>query len=154
VVDANKNYTATISTDKGDIVLKLLVKDAPRTVNTFVFLVQQGYYDGITFHRVVKNFVVQGGGPTGLGSGGPGFETEEDQNGLSNTRGMVSMAKVGSATNFGSQFFVNLKDNVALDKDGTASKRFYPFGEVTSGMDVVEQLAAGDAIDSITITVK
>ncbi|OAI40849.1 hypothetical protein AYO38_04955 [bacterium SCGC AG-212-C10] len=154
-MDPNKSYTATITTDKGDIVLKLFTAEAPRTTNTFVFLAQKGYFDGITFHRVVPGFVVQGGDPTGRGSGGPGFETEEDRNDLSNTRGMVSMAKAGASTKFGSQFFINLGDNSAnLDKDGANQKRFFPWAQVTTGMDVVDKLAQGDVIRKVTITVK
>jgi peptidyl-prolyl cis-trans isomerase B (cyclophilin B) len=71
-IDPNKNYTATISTNKGDIELDLHAKDAPKTVNNFVFLARQGFYDGVTFHRVISNFMIQGGDPTGTGSGGPG----------------------------------------------------------------------------------
>jgi cyclophilin family peptidyl-prolyl cis-trans isomerase len=153
VVDAEKkSYTATIKTDKGDIELKLFAAESPKTVNNFVFLAQQKYFDGIKFHRVVPDFVVQGGDPTGTGTGGPGYETEEDANEMKNTRGRVSMAKAGAVTKFGSQFFINLKDNPALDLDTAAQKRFYPFAEVTSGMDVVAKLAQNDIIRSITIT--
>lgn len=154
VVDTAKSYTATIKTDKGDIVLELFDDQAPRTVNTFVFLAQKGYFDGLTFHRVESNFVVQGGDPKGNGTGGPGFQTEEDINDLKNTKGMVSMAKAGAVTNFGSQFFINLKDNPALDADTPSSKRFYPWARVTTGMDVVEKLAKGDVMRSVTITEK
>ncbi len=142
VIDpATKTYTATIKTDKGDIVLKLLADQAPKTVNTFVFLAEKHYFDGITFHRVIPNFVIQAGDPTGTGTGGPGFQTEEDQNDLKNTRGMVSMAKAGAVTEFGSQFFINLKDNPALDEDSSNQKRFYPWAEVTSGMDVADAIS-------------
>lgn len=154
VVDAEKkNYTATIKTDKGDIELKLFAVESPKTVNNFVFLAQQKYFDGIKFHRVVPDFVAQGGDPTGSGSGGPGYETEEDKNDFKNTRGKISMAKAGAVTKFGSQFFINLKDNPALDQDTAAQRRFYPFAEVTgNGMDVVAKLAQNDVIRSITIT--
>jgi peptidyl-prolyl cis-trans isomerase B (cyclophilin B) len=151
VVEEGKDYFWTIKTDKGDIVFDLLEDEAPRTVNTMVFLAQNGYFNGITFHRVEPNFVVQGGDPTGTGGGGPGFQTEEDSNELLNTRGMVSMAKAGPVTNFGSQFFINLKDNPALDRDGPNQKRFYPWATVIEGMDVVEQLAAGDIIREIAV---
>lgn len=151
VIQAEKSYTATIKTSKGDIVMELLDDQAPRTVNTFVFLSQKGYYDGLKFHRVVPDFVVQGGDPLGTGSGGPGFLTEEDKNDLKNTRGMVSMAKAGAVTNFGSQFFINLKDNPGLDQDTPSSKRFYPWARVTSGMEVVDKLVQGDIIQSVTI---
>lgn len=145
VVDASKNtYTATIKTDKGDIVVKLYADQAPNTVNSFVFLAQQGYFDGITFHRVSKGFVIQSGDPTGKGTGGPGYSTQDEPSQLSNKRGTLSMAKVGGAKEFGSQFFVNLKDNTALDYTSPADK-FYPFGEVTSGMDVVDAIGAVQA---------
>lgn len=164
VIDAEKfDYTALIKTSKGDIELKLLAEEAPRTVNNFVFLAQQGYFDGMTFHRVIPNFVIQSGDPTGTGSGGPGYTTEEDQNELKNERGMVSMAKAGATTVFGSQFFINLKDNPALDSDGPSQKRFYPFAEVISGMDVADAISEVDrdqrdrpledvVIESITIS--
>ncbi len=134
---ATKTYTATIKTDKGDIVLQLLADKAPKTVNTFVFLAQKGFYDGLQFQRVVKDFVIQGGDG---GPGTPGFTTEEDANDLKNTRGMVSMAKAGAVTNFTSQFFINLKDNPVLDQDSPNQKRFYPWAQVTSGMDVVDAI--------------
>ena len=153
VVDAEKQqYTATIKTDKGDIQLKLFASESPNTVNNFVFLAQQRYFDGIKFHRVVANFVAQGGDPTGAGTGGPVYDTEEDKNDMKNTRGKISMAKAGAVTKFGSQFFINLKDNPALDTDGPSQKRFYPFAEVTAGMEVVDKLAQNDIIRSITIT--
>ncbi len=152
-IDAGaKQYTATIKTDKGEIVIKLLADQAPRTVNSFVFLAQKGFFDGLTFHRVVKDFVVQSGDPTATGSGGPGYQTEEDKNDLKNIRGMISMAKAGAVTNFGSQFFVNLKDNPALDTDNPTQKRFYPFAQVVTGMDVVDKIAQGDVIRSVTIS--
>jgi cyclophilin family peptidyl-prolyl cis-trans isomerase len=152
VLKPNTAYTATFATDKGQFTMELYADKSPRTVNSFVFLAQQKYFDGITFHRVVPNFVVQGGDPTARGSGGPGYETEEDPNDLSNTRGMVSMAKAGAVTKFGSQFFINLVDNAALDQTSANQKRFYPFAKVTQGMDVVDKLAQGDIIRSVTIT--
>jgi peptidyl-prolyl cis-trans isomerase B (cyclophilin B) len=154
VIDATKNtYTATIKTDKGDIVMNLFADKAPKTVNNFVFLAQKGYYNGITFHRVVADFIVQGGDPTGTGTGGPGYTTEEDQNDLKNLKGYVSMAKAGAVTNFGSQFFINLKDNPSLDTDSSIQKRFYPFAQVTpESMAVVAQIAQGDVMRSVTIT--
>jgi len=139
VVDPAKKYTATIKTNKGDIVIDLFADKAPKTVNSFVFLAKQGYFDGITFHRVVKNFVIQGGDPTGTGSGGPGYSTQQEPNEIRNTRGTISMAKVGTAKEFGSQFFINLKDNAALDYD--QSNPFYPFGQVRQ-----ESMAVVDAI--------
>lgn len=153
VIDAeNKQYTATIKTDKGEIVLKLFADVAPNTVNSFVFLAQKGYFDGLTFHRVEPTFVVQGGDPKGNGTGGPGYTTPDEPNELKNTRGTVSMAKVSGSGQFGSQFFINLKHNVGLDYDSKGGDKFYPFAEVTSGMDVVEKLEKGDVMRSVTIT--
>lgn len=139
VIEEGKTYTATIKTNKGDIVIDLWADQAPNTVNSFVFLAQQGFFDGITFHRVIPNFVIQAGDPTGTGSGGPGYNTQQEPNEVRNTRGTISMAKVGTAREFGSQFFINLKDNTALDYD--QANPFYPFGEVTE-----ESLAVIDAI--------
>lgn len=139
VVDPAKSYTATIKTNKGDIVIELFDDQAQNTVNSFVFLAQQGFFDGLTFHRVAKNFVIQAGDPTGTGSGGPGYATQQEPNEIKNTRGTISMAKVGTAKEFGSQFFINLKDNPGLDYN--QSNPFYPFGEVTDGMDVVDAIA-------------
>lgn len=165
VVDATKQYTATIKTSKGDIVLKLFADKAPNTVNSFVFLAQKGYFDGIAFHRVVKNFVVQGGDPTGTGSGGPGYSTKDEPNQELNKAGTLSMAKVGGASEFGSQFFINVKDNPSLDYTNPSANKFYPFAEVTSGMDIVNAIAnspvgTGDkpnppiTITSVTIEAK
>jgi cyclophilin family peptidyl-prolyl cis-trans isomerase len=154
VIDPAKQYTATLKTAKGDIVIRLFADKAPRTVNSFVFLAGKQYFDGLTFHRVVKDFVIQGGDPRGDGTGGPGYETEEDQNDLMNMKGFVSMAKSAGATKFGSQFFINLKDNPALDQDSPGQKRFYPFGEVISGMDVAERIEAKDVIQTVTIDEK
>lgn len=162
VIDATKQYTATLKTSKGDIVIKLYADKAPNTVNSFVFLAQKGYFDGITFHRVVKNFVVQSGDPTGSGSGGPGYSTAQEPNEIPNKRGTITMAKVGNAKDFGSQFFINLKDNPSLDYN--TSNPFFPFGEVTSGMEVVDAIAnspvSGEkpnpaiTINSVTIEAK
>ena len=154
VITAGKKYEATIVTDKGSIVLQLLADKAPRTVNTFVFLAQKKFYDGVTFHRVVKDSVIsiaQGGDPTGRGNGGPGFELQEDQNDLSNLRGSVSMAKVTGSLTVGSQFFINLADNTNLDLNAGNQKRFYPFAQVISGLDVADQLVAGDVMRSVTV---
>ena len=162
VIDAAKNnYTATVKTSKGNFEINLFADVAPNTVNSFVFLAKSGYFDGITFHRVVQNFVIQAGDPTGKGTGGPGYSTAEEPNDLLNKRGVIAMAKAGNAKEFGSQFFINLKDNPSLD----SGNRFYPFAEVTSGMDVVDAIASVkvDAnskpvepviINSITITEK
>ncbi|MSQ29518.1 MAG: peptidylprolyl isomerase [Dehalococcoidia bacterium] len=158
VIDAaTKKYEATILTSKGEIKLRLLADQAPLTVNTFVFLARKQYFDGIIFHRVVKDFVIQAGDPTGTGRGGPGFETAEDKNELTNKRGFVSMAKAGAVTKFGSQFFINLKDNPALDQNTASQKRFYPWAEVIAGMEIVDQIAlvrvdqAGKPVEPVVI---
>lgn len=165
VVDPAKSYTATVKTSKGDIVIKLYADKAPNTVNSFVFLAQKGFFNGLLFHRVVKNFVIQTGDPTGTGSGGPGYTTKDEPNELQNKRGTLSMAKVSGASEFGSQFFINVKDNPSLDYNNPSANKFYPFGEVVSGMDVVDAIAnsptgAGDkpnpaiTITSVTVDVK
>ncbi|OAI41286.1 hypothetical protein AYO38_04025 [bacterium SCGC AG-212-C10] len=154
VLEAGKTYTATVKTDKGEFTIDLFADKSPRTVNSFVFLAQQHFYDGLKFHTVFPNFVAKGGDPKGDGTGGPGYTFEEDTNDLKNTRGTVSMSKFDAVTTVGSQFFINLKDNPALDTDGAAQKRSYPFGTVSSGLDVVARLAQGDTIQSIEVTVK
>ncbi len=106
-IDPAKNYRATIETNKGTIVLELYPNYAPTTVNNFVFLARQGFYDGLKFHRVISNFMIQGGDPTGTGTGGPGykFEDEVKNNPLKHETGVISMANAGANTN-GSQFFI------------------------------------------------
>lgn len=139
VIDAVKNtYVATVKTNKGEFVLKLDADVAPNTVNSFVFLAQKGYFENTIIHRVQKDFVIQAGDPTGTGSGGPGYKTAEEPNQLLNKRATISMAKTSGAKDFGSQFFVNLKDNPSLD---AANNRFYPFAEVIQGMDVVDAIS-------------
>ena len=147
-----ETYTATISTAKGDIVIELFADIAPNTVNSFVFLAEQRFFDGITFHRVVANFVVQGGDPTGAGTGGPGYITADEPNEVRNETGTIAMAKGAGQPYFGSQFFINLKDNPALDFDAGNRDSFYPFGRVIEGMDVVNAIAMGDVINSVAIT--
>jgi cyclophilin family peptidyl-prolyl cis-trans isomerase len=155
------DYSAVITTDKGVIEIDLFEEISPRTVNNLVFLAQNGYYDNLRWHRVVEGFVVQAGDPLSevgrdlvdpglIGTGGPGYETEEEPNEISNTRGTIAMAKAGDAITFGSQFFINLTDNPELDA-GAGSAEFFPFGEVISGMDVVDEIEEGDVIQSIEI---
>ena len=146
-----ETYTATITTSKGDIVIELFAEDAPNTVNSFVFLAENQFFDGIIFHRVVPNFVVQGGDPTGTGTGGPGYQTGDEPNEIRNEAGTIAMAKGRGQPFFGSQFFINLKDNPGLDFDNAGGDRFYPFGSVVEGMDIVHSLVQGDVIESITI---
>jgi cyclophilin family peptidyl-prolyl cis-trans isomerase len=158
VIDAEKNtYTATFKTSMGDFTVRLFADVAPNTVNSFVFLAKQGFFDNTTFHRIVSNFVIQGGDPTGTGTGGPGYQTQDEPNELRNKKGTIAMAKVSGQTQFGSQFFINLKDNPSLDFDNPSANKFYPFGEVISGMDVVEaigkvQVGQGDRpVQPVTI---
>lgn len=140
VIDPSKQYTATFQTSMGEFAVRLYADKAPKTVNSFVFLAKEGYFDGLTFHRVVKDFVVQAGDPTSSGSGGPGYETADEPNEISNKRGTLAMAKTAGAKVFGSQFFINLNDNTALDFNNPTNNKFYPFGEVVSGMDVVDAI--------------
>ena len=144
-------YTATISTAKGDIVIELFADIAPNTVNSFVFLAENRFFDGLVFHRVVDNFVIQGGDPTGTGRGGPGYITGDEPNEVRNETGTIAMAKGAGQPYFGSQFFINLKDNPALDFDAGSRDSFYPFGRVIKGMDVVNAIVQGDVIESVTI---
>ena len=113
-IDVNKKYTATIETEKGDLVLELFAKDVPVTVNNFVFLARQGFYDGCTFHRVIPGFVAQGGDPTGTGMGGPGYNFDNEITSHKHVAGAISMANSGPDTN-GSQFFICYADLPDLD---------------------------------------
>ena len=148
-IDPEKSYKVTIETERGDIVLELYPKHAPKTVNNFVFLAREGFYDGVSFHRVIDNFVIQGGDPTGTGSGGPGYRFEDEvdskKNPLKHETGMLSMANAGPGTN-GSQFFITHVPCPWLNGKHTV------FGKVTSGLDVVDAVKGGDTITSVTIT--
>ena len=146
-IDPKKNYTATMETSKGTIEIELFAKDAPKTVNNFVFLAREGFYDGVTFHRVISNFMIQGGDPTGSGRGGPGYKFEDETRNNPNKHGTgsLSMANAGPNTN-GSQFFITHSPQPHLDGKHTV------FGKVTSGMDVVNAIRQGDVITSVTIT--
>lgn len=131
-IDKNANYTAVVKTNKGDIKIELFARENPITVNNFVFLAQQGFYDGIIFHRVISDFMIQGGCPLGTGVGGPGYViTDEFSQENRNNRGTISMANAGPNTG-GSQFFINLVNNNFLDG------RHPVFGKVTEGMEVVD----------------
>lgn len=146
-IDPAKNYRATIETSKGNIVLELYPNHAPKTVNNFVFLARQGFYDGLVFHRVISNFMIQGGDPTGSGRGGPGyrFEDEFDANPLRHERGVISMANAGPGTN-GSQFFITHGPQPHLDGRHTV------FGKVSKGQDVVDAIRQGDAMIKVTVS--
>jgi len=148
-IDPDKNYQATIETNKGKIDLDLSAQDAPKTVNNFVFLANQGFYDDVTFHRVINNFMIQGGDPTGTGSGGPGyrFEDEVRDNPLKHETGVISMANAGPNTN-GSQFFITHGPQPHLDGKHTV------FGKVANkeSMNVVNAISQGDTITGVTIS--
>ena len=132
-IDQNKTYTATIKTNYGDIVIQLFPKEAPVTVNNFVFLARQGFYDGVKFHRVIKGFMIQGGDPTGTGMGGPGYQFKDElPTTRSYTKGIIAMANAGANTN-GSQFFIMLADY-------PLAKNYSIFGQVTGGQDVVDKI--------------
>jgi cyclophilin family peptidyl-prolyl cis-trans isomerase len=133
VIDQNKTYTATLQTSKGQIVLELFAKEAPKTVNNFVFLARDGFYDGTTFHRIIKGFMIQGGDPLGNGTGGPGYKFDDEPVTKNYDRGALAMANAGPNTN-GSQFFI-MHQNYAPPKDYTI------FGQVTKGLEVVDQIA-------------
>jgi cyclophilin family peptidyl-prolyl cis-trans isomerase len=133
-IDQNKEYQATIKTNLGDIVVQLFPEDVPLAVNNFVFLAQQGFYDGVKFHRVVKGFVIQGGDPTGTGTGDPGYKFADEPVTRDYIAGTLAMANAGADTN-GSQFFITL-----VDLTGQLPKNYTIFGLVTSGFDVVQEI--------------
>jgi cyclophilin family peptidyl-prolyl cis-trans isomerase len=133
-IDQNKQYTATIKTNYGDIEVQLFPKDAPVTVNNFVFLARQGFYNGVKFHRVVKGFVIQGGDPTGTGAGGPGYRFADEKISKDYVSGTLAMANAGPDTN-GSQFFITLSN-----LSGSLPKNYTIFGQVTGGLDVVKKI--------------
>ena len=145
-IDTDTIYTATITTNRGTIVLDLDPQLAPKSVNNFVSLARDGYYDGLTFHRVVPGFVIQGGCPEGSGRGGPGYRFEDEPVQGEYTAGAVAMANAGPNTN-GSQFFICLEDLV-----GRLDKNYNLFGNVTSGMDVVGATEIGDVMSSVVIS--
>ena len=139
VIDPNKQYQAIFHTDKGDITARLFAKQVPKTVNNFVFLAREGFYDDTIFHRVIENFMAQGGDPTGTGRGGPGyrFADEFNPNLRHNKPGILSMANAGPNTN-GSQFFITHVPTPWLDNKHAV------FGEVTDGMDVLLSIPPRD----------
>jgi cyclophilin family peptidyl-prolyl cis-trans isomerase len=151
-IDPTQAYQATISTDKGDILVDLDASAAPKTVNNFVFLAREGFYDGLTFHRVEPGFVIQGGDPLGTGRGGPGYTVPAEIE-LQHVKGAIAMARLGDQMNperasSGSQFYITLAETPHLDGAYTV------FGEVVEGMDVVASIAVGDVIESVTIEEK
>lgn len=146
-IDVKKQYTATVETNRGIIVLKLFAAQAPRTVNNFVCLAEDGYYDGVTFHRVIRDFMIQGGDPTGTGRGGPGytFKDEFDPQLKHDRAGILSMANAGPNTN-GSQFFITHVPTPWLDGKHSV------FGQVIQGQGVVEAIQQGDVLLSVRIS--
>lgn len=154
-IDPQKTYSAILKTEKGDITIQLFADKTPKTVNNFVFLARQGFYDGTIFHRVISDFMAQGGDPTGTGTGGPGyrFADEFHPSLRHNNAGMLSMANAGPNTN-GSQFFITHVATPWLDNKHTI------FGQVTTGMDVLMAIPARDpskrnapAVKLISVTV-
>jgi cyclophilin family peptidyl-prolyl cis-trans isomerase len=155
-LDTTKTYTATFKTERGDIVVDLFADRAPRTVENFVNLARAGFYDGTTFHRVIRGFMAQAGDPTGTGTGGPGYQFADEFHPTlrHDTAGVLSMANAGPGTN-GSQFFITYGPTPHLDD------RHSVFGRVTSGMDVLGSIRErdpqrdrdqGDRIETIEIS--
>jgi cyclophilin family peptidyl-prolyl cis-trans isomerase len=133
-IDVNKTYTATLETSDGTIDVEFYPKDAPVTVNNFVCLAEAGYYNGTPFHRIVAGFVIQGGDPTGTGTGGPGYKFNDEKVTKDYTAGTLAMANSGPNTN-GSQFFI-----CTADLTGKLPKNYTIFGKVTGGMDIVSKI--------------
>ncbi len=154
-IDPKKSYTAILKTDKGDITIQLFADKVPQTVNNFIFLSRQGFYDGTIFHRVISDFMAQGGDPTGTGMGGPGYKFSDEFNPTlrHNKPGVLSMANVGPNTN-GSQFFITHVATPWLDNKHSV------FGQVTDGMPVLMSIPARDpskrdapAVKLISVTI-
>ncbi len=146
-IDTSKQYTATIETEKGNLVLELFASDVPITVNNFVFLAGEGFYHGTTFHRVIPNFMAQGGNPTGTGTGNPGYFFADEFTEHTHIAGALSMANAGPDTN-GCQFFITYAPQHHLDGKHSV------FGQLIEGMDVLEKLENGSVIKRIVIEEK
>ncbi len=144
VIDTSKQYTAIIEIEKGNLVLELFARDVPITVNNFVFLAGEGFYDGTTFHRVIAGFMAQGGDPTGTGMGGPGYKFDDEFSQHTHVAGALSMANSGANTN-GSQFFITFTPQHGLDGKHSV------FGQLIEGMDVLQAIKQGDTITRIVI---
>jgi cyclophilin family peptidyl-prolyl cis-trans isomerase len=145
-IDPDATFEVTITTDKGDIVMSLDAGLAPQTVNNFVVQARNGFYDGLTFHRVVPGFVIQGGDPDGTGRGGPGYRFADEPVKGAYTLGAVAMANAGPDTN-GSQFFICIED--CQDK---LQPLYNLFGYVTSGIEVAQAIAVGDKMHKVAVT--
>ncbi|HWB89009.1 MAG TPA: peptidylprolyl isomerase [Acidimicrobiia bacterium] len=140
-IDSSKGYTATLDTNHGEIVIDLDAARSPLTVNNFVFLANEGFYDGVVFHRVIPNFMIQGGDPTGTGRGGPGYRFRDEIEGNGTySRGTVAMANAGPNTN-GSQFFI-------MHEDYGLPHNYTIFGQVRSGLEAVDSIASSDTDSS------
>ena len=146
-IDPDKKYTATFTTSRGEIVCELFAKEAPKTVNNFVFLANENFYDGTNFHRVIADFMIQGGCPEGSGRGGPGYRFEDEFKGNPHKHqvGSLSMANAGPGTN-GSQFFITHVVTGHLDGKHTV------FGKVLKGQDIVNATKQGDQLKSVVIS--
>ena len=145
-IDESKNYSVKLVTNRGTIELELYPQHAPNTVNNFVFLAGQGFYDGVKFHRVIADFMIQSGDPTGTGRGGPGYKFGDELKGnpLKHERGVISMANAGPNTN-GSQFFITHLPTPHLNGKHTV------FGKVTKGQDVIDAIRQGDTIAKVEV---
>ena len=145
-IDPSKVFTVKLETSRGDIELELYAEHAPKTVNNFVFLINESFYDGVTFHRVIDKFMIQGGDPEGTGRGGPGYRFEDElvDNPLKHESKVISMANAGPNTN-GSQFFITHLPTPHLDGKHTV------FGKVTQGVDVVDAIRQGDVITKASV---
>jgi peptidyl-prolyl cis-trans isomerase B (cyclophilin B) len=144
-IDVNKKYTALIKTARGDLTIELYPQDAPVTVNNFVALARKGFYNGLTFHRIIPGFMAQGGDPSGNGTGGPGYKFQDEFSSRTHQAGSLSMANSGPNTN-GSQFFICYAPQPHLNGKHTV------FGQLTQGMDVLKQLVNGDKMNEVVIT--
>ncbi|MBC8177528.1 MAG: peptidylprolyl isomerase [Desulfobacteraceae bacterium] len=147
-IDSQKTYRVTIETNRGDMVLELYPEHAPKTVNNFVFLAQEGFYDGIVFHRVINDFMIQGGDPTGTGRGGPGYKFEDEvaANPLKHETAVISMANAGPNTN-GSQFFITHSPQPHLNGKHTV------FGKVVEGKEIVNAIQQRDEMVKVIVSV-
>jgi len=146
-IDSQKRYRTKIETNRGDIELELYPEYAPKTVNNFVFLAKEGFYDGVTFHRVISDFMIQGGDPTGTGTGGPGYTFADAfaGNPLRHETGVISMANAGPNTN-GSQFFITHSPQPHLDGMHTV------FGRVVEGQEIVDAIRQGDSMARVIVS--
>jgi len=146
-IDPKKLYRITMKTNRGDIELEFYPQHAPKTVNNFVFLAREGFYDGVTFHRVIGDFMIQGGDPTGTGRGGPGYQFEDELKGnpLIHEAKVISMANAGPGTN-GSQFFITHSPQPHLNGKHTV------FGKVVAGQAVVDAIRQGDRMEHVSIS--